>query len=437
LESVEGGEHLGRYSFAAFEPDLVLRSGSGRTEVRPGGVGPLEAVRQSLARRRAPEMRGLPRFYGGAVGFIAYDMVRHFERLPSRAADSLGVPDFVFMLTGDLFIFDHVAHTIKLVRTVAAPRGASPERLYRRAARELSARVRGIRPSAASLEPLATAERRPLAASPTERRRYEDAVRRAKKYIAAGDIIQAVPSRRVSRRVRAHPLEIYRALRRVNPSPYMYFFRDGDTHVIGSSPEMQVRLEDGVAETRPIAGTRPRGTGPEADDRLARELLADPKERAEHLMLVDLARNDLGRVSRPGSVRVPEFMAIERYSHVMHIVSRVTGELSSGKDAFDLFRATFPAGTLSGAPKIRAMEIIEELEETRRGLYGGAVGYFSYTGNMDMAIAIRTILLQKGVAHLQAGAGIVADSVPSREFDETQNKMAALVAALRLAGDKL
>ncbi len=274
LESVEGGEHLGRYSFAAFEPDLVLRSGSGRTEVRPGGVGPLEAVRQALGRRRAPEMRGLPRFYGGAVGFIAYDMVRHFERLPSRAADSLGVPDFVFMLTGDLFIFDHVAHTIKLVRTVAAPRGASPERLYRRAARELSARVRGIRPSAASLEPLATAERRPLAASPTERRRYEDAVRRAKKYIAAGDIIQAVPSRRVSRRVRAHPLEIYRALRRVNPSPYMYFFRDGDTHVIGSSPEMQVRLEDGVAETRPIAGTRPRGTGPEADDRLARELLA-------------------------------------------------------------------------------------------------------------------------------------------------------------------
>jgi anthranilate synthase component 1 len=217
----------------------------------------------------------------------------------------------------------------------------------------------------------------------------------------------------------------------------MYFFRDGDTQVIGSSPEMLVRLEDGLAETRPIAGTRPRGSTPEGDEALAKELLADPKERAEHLMLVDLARNDLGRVSRPGSVRVPDFMTIERYSHVMHIVSKVTGALLPGRDAFDLFRAVFPAGTLSGAPKIRAMEIIEELEPTRRGLYGGAVGYFSYTGNMDMAIAIRTILMQKGVAHLQAGAGIVADSVPSKEFEETQSKMAALVAALRLAGEKI
>jgi anthranilate synthase component 1 len=217
----------------------------------------------------------------------------------------------------------------------------------------------------------------------------------------------------------------------------MYFFRDGDTQVIGSSPEMLVRLEDGLAETRPIAGTRPRGATPTLDDRLARELLADPKERAEHLMLVDLARNDLGRVSRAGTVRVSDFMAIERYSHVMHIVSKVTGRLLPGRDAFDLFRAVFPAGTLSGAPKIRAMEIIEEIESTRRGLYGGAVGYFSYTGNMDMAIAIRTILMQKNKVHLQAGAGIVADSVPAKEFDETQNKMAALAAALRLAGEKL
>ena len=284
---------------------------------------------------------------------------------------------------------------------------------------------------------LAPADRRPLPVNPAERKRFLESVVRAKAYIAAGDIIQVVPSRRVSVKTPAHPLEIYRALRRINPSPYMYFFRDGDTHVIGSSPEMLVRLEDGRAETRPIAGTRPRGATPAEDERLARELLRDPKERAEHLMLVDLARNDLGRVSKPGSVKVPDFMTVERYSHVMHIVSKVTSELAAGRDAFDLFRATFPAGTLSGAPKIRAMEIIEELEPTRRGLYGGAVGYFSYTGNMDVAIAIRTILLQKGMAHLQAGAGIVADSVPATEFEETQNKMAALVAALRLAGTKI
>jgi anthranilate synthase component 1 len=262
-----------------------------------------------------------------------------------------------------------------------------------------------------------------------------DAVKKAKGYIAAGDIIQVVPSRRVSLKTEAHPLSIYRALRRINPSPYMFFLRDGDTHVIGSSPEMQVRLENGVAETRPIAGTRPRSSDPVEDDRLAAQLLADPKERAEHVMLVDLARNDLGRVCRPGTVRAENFMSVERYSHVMHIVSTVKGTLRSGMDALDLFRATFPAGTLSGAPKVRAMEIIEELETSRRGLYGGAVGYLSYTGNMDMAIAIRTLLMKGETAHLQAGAGIVADSVPETEFEESQNKLAAVVAALRAAGN--
>jgi len=438
LESVEGGEHLGRYSFAAFEPRLVLRSRSAASPMeRADGVGPLGALREALAHRRAPDVPGLPRFYGGAVGFVSYDIVRHFERLPGRAVDVLGVPDFVFFLTGDLFIFDHVAHTVRLVRTVSVPRGASAERIYRETVRDLRAQAARLRPAAPSLTPVEPPDRRPLAVNGAERRRFLEAVRRAKSYISVGDIIQVVPSRRVSVKTDAHPLEIYRALRRINPSPYMYFFRDGDTHVIGSSPEMQVRLEDGRAETRPIAGTRPRGRTPEEDSRLARDLLKDPKERAEHLMLVDLARNDLGRVSRPGSVRVPEFMGVERYSHVMHIVSKVTGDLAPGQDAFDLFRAAFPAGTLSGAPKIRAMEIIEELEPARRGLYGGALGYFSYTGNMDMAIAIRTIFMRKGVAHLQAGAGIVADSVPEKEFEETQNKMAALVAALRLAGTKI
>lgn len=434
LESVEGGEHLGRYSFAAFEPRWVLRSRSaGLPAPAPGGVGPLSALREALAHRRAPEVRGLPRFYGGAVGFIGYDIVRHFERLPDRSRDELDFPEYVFFLTGDLFIFDHVAHTVHLVRTVPVPKGVSLDRLYRRTVRELTARVTGLRPAAPPLTPIRDVTARPLPVDAAERGRYMNAVRRAQRYIAAGDIIQVVPSRRVSVRTAAHPLDLYRALRRINPSPYMYFFRDGDRHIVGTSPEMLVRLEDGRAETRPIAGTRPRGATPMADDRLARELLADPKERAEHVMLVDLARNDLGRVSKPGTVRVDDFMTIERYSHVMHIVSKVTGELSPGQDAFDLFRATFPAGTLSGAPKIRAMEIIEELEPVRRGLYGGAVGYFSYTGNMDVAIAIRTILMQKGMAHLQAGAGIVADSVPAKEFAETQNKMAALVAALRLA----
>jgi anthranilate synthase component 1 len=363
--------------------------------------------------------------------------LRHFERLPSTAADTLNVPDFVFMLTGDMFIFDHVAHTIRLVRTVSVPQKADAETVYRRAGRELMNQLARLRPTVAPLAPL----RPPTEPRARPRLKSDACLRRA----CAGPknifrrVILFKWFRPVGCRAPCGPirLDIYRALRRVNPSPYMYFFRDGDTQVIGSSPEMLVRLEDGLAETRPIAGTRPRGATPTMDDRLARELLADPKERAEHLMLVDLARNDLGRVSRSGTVRVSDFMAIERYSHVMHIVSKVTGRLLPGRDAFDLFRAVFPAGTLSGAPKIRAMEIIEELEPTRRGLYGGAVGYFSYTGNMDMAIAIRTILMQKNKVHLQAGAGIVADSVPATEFDETQNKMAALAAALRLAGEKL
>jgi anthranilate synthase component 1 len=433
LESVEGGEHLGRYSFAAFAPRDVLRpDAAGR-----GRWGPLGDVRRALAARRAPEVRGLPRFYGGAVGYLSYDVVRHFERLPAVQPDVLGLPESVFLLTGDVFIFDHVGHTVRLVRSVPIDRKTSVEAAYRAAGRDLLAQLRRVRPAAPPLTPLTLPDRRPLAAGAAGRRAYVAAVRRAKDYIASGDIIQAVLSRRASVPVKAHPLEIYRALRRVNPSPYMFFFRDGETQVIGSSPEMLVRLEDGVAETRPIAGTRGRGPSASVDERLEKDLLADVKERAEHVMLVDLGRNDLGRVCRPGTVAVPQFMTVEKYSHVMHLVSTVTGRLAPGRDAVDLFRATFPAGTLSGAPKIRAMEIIEELETSRRGLYGGAVGYFSDTGNMDMAIAIRTILLKDGTAHLQAGAGIVADSVPEREFEETQNKMAALVMALRLAGEKL
>ena len=442
LESVEGGEHLGRYSFAAFEPEALLRAKGdevvlrrGRREERLKGVDLLQELRRFMAGRRAPEVRGLPRFYGGAVGAFGYDVVRRFERLPSALPDPLNFPDALFMLTGDMFIFDHVAHTVKIVRNVPVPKGASLEKLYRSAARDLTRMVRSVRIAPATLEPFEVPERRPPPFEAADRRHFMDAVKKAKGYIAAGDIIQVVPSRRVSLKTEAHPLSIYRALRRINPSPYMFFLRDGDTHVIGSSPEMQVRLENGVAETRPIAGTRPRSSDPVEDDRLAAQLLADPKERAEHVMLVDLARNDLGRVCRPGTVRAENFMSVERYSHVMHIVSTVKGTLRSGMDALDLFRATFPAGTLSGAPKVRAMEIIEELETSRRGLYGGAVGYLSYTGNMDMAIAIRTLLMKGETAHLQAGAGIVADSVPETEFEESQNKLAAVVAALRAAGN--
>jgi anthranilate synthase component 1 len=367
------------------------------------------------------------------VGYVTYDMVRRFEKLSGQPKDVLGLPDSFFMLTQDLFIFDHVSHSLRVVRTVPVKKGSSLEALYHRTVGDLTRLVGALRPTVFPLKLSAALDRRLPPATPQDRRDFIQAVKKAKGYIAAGDVIQVVHSRRMSFRTKAHPLDIYRSLRRINPSPYMYFLRDGDTHIVGSSPEVLVRLEDGVAETRPIAGTRPRGVDQKQDDRLAENLRQDTKERAEHLMLVDLARNDLGRVCRPGTVKVSNFMNVEKYSHVMHLVSTCQGTLAPPRDAFDLFRACFPAGTLSGAPKIRAMEIIDELETSRRGLYGGAVGYFSYTGNMDMAIAIRTLLLKKGVAHIQAGAGIVADSLPGKEFQETQNKAAAVVAALRAA----
>jgi anthranilate synthase component 1 len=431
LESVEGGEHLGRYSFAAFEPREILRAGP-----PAAGEDPFGALRRALGQSRGPEVKGLPRFYGGAVGFVTYDMARRFESLPGRLKDDTGLPDYVFYLTKDMLIFDHVAHSVKLVRCVPVAGAGDLEGLYRRAADDLRALAGRLRPAAFPLKPIAPPAAPSPAELPGEKKQFEAAVRRAKSYISAGDIIQAVISRRMTLAAKAHPLEIYRALRRINPSPYMYFFRDGDTHIIGSSPEMLVRLEDGAAETRPIAGTRPRLADPVKEAAMEKTFLKDPKERAEHLMLVDLGRNDLGRVCRPGSVTVENFMTIERYSHVMHMVSTVKGRLAPGRDAWDLFRACFPAGTLSGAPKIRAMAIIEELEPSRRGIYGGAVGYVSYSGNMDMAIAIRTLLLQGRTAHVQAGAGIVADSVPAREFEETQNKAAAVVAALRAAEEE-
>ncbi len=439
LESVEGGEQVGRYSFLGVNPrglvtvqaDTVTRRMGGQVTSRPlaPGEDPLHAVEAELRRVRPVRLEGLPRFVGGAVGYLGYDVVRYLERLPQTAASELDVPDLAFMLPDTLVIFDHARHQL-LVLANAHLEG-DPDAAYDDAVARIDRIVAALRqplpPPPRAERPLGDALR-----SNMDRARFEESVRRAKEYIAAGDAFQIVLSQRFSCRTSAPPFAIYRALRALNPSPYMFFLRFAeDFSLIGASPEMMVRLEDGIATTRPIAGTRPRGATEEEDRRLAEELLADPKERAEHVMLVDLGRNDLGRVCEYGTVRVPEMMQVERYSHVMHIVSQVQGRLRPEMSAFDLLRATLPAGTLSGAPKVRAMEIIEELEGTRRGPYGGAVGYFSYDGSMDTCITIRTLLMQGDTVYVQAGAGIVADSDPAREYEESVNKARALAVAIQ------
>jgi anthranilate synthase component 1 len=432
LESVIGGERLARYSFLGRDPEATLTAGkdgvvvtdAGGTRAEAGGL--LPALRARLG-PPATEVPGLPRFTGGAVGYLAYDAVRLFERIPDRhRASDMPLASFAFYRS--LVAFDHVQQRLVLIAHAEPGRRTA----YERAREVLDGLEQDLRQER---EPGRAGEPAPaLAAGLGDGASYRDAIGRAKEYIAAGDIFQVVLSRQ--QRV-AGPFDafaVYRALRMVNPSPYMYFLKDGETAVAGASPEMLVRVENGRVETRPIAGTYPRGKSPEEDEVLAGRLLADEKERAEHLMLVDLGRNDVGRVCRFGSVSVPEFMKVERYSHVAHLVSSVTGELREGKDALDALSATFPAGTLSGAPKIRAMEIIDELEPVRRGLYGGALGYVDLRGNLDFCIAIRTIVLREGHATVQAGAGIVADSDPSAEERETEAKAGALFEALRLAG---
>ncbi len=439
LESVEGGEQVARYSFVGARPARSLRfrdgtarftdaDGEARTETY---TDPLDLVAQLLDTADVAPNPGLPRFQGGAVGYLAYDAAANFERLPVPAPDPLGVPDGMFMLCEELVIFDHVRDVMRLV-TVARP-DPDPVRGYAAARDRLAAladRIAGPTPVPSRDSASPVNGRVDLSMSKAE---FMRAVERAKEYISAGDIIQTVPSLRLSRRLTVDPIEVYRALRRINPSPYMFYLDFGDVQLAGASPEMMVRFEDGQVRTRPIAGTRPRGEDPDADGELARELLADPKERAEHVMLVDLGRNDVGRVSVSGSVAVDDFMSVERYSHVMHIVSDVTGTLAPGRSGLDALRACFPAGTLSGAPKIRAMEIIAELENLRRGPYGGAVGYVSYSGDLDTAITIRTMVVRDGMAHVQAGAGIVADSVPEREYHECLNKARALLRAIEIA----
>ncbi|UFS69610.1 anthranilate synthase component I [Geomonas sp. RF6] len=439
LESIEGGEKWGRYTFLGSSPAVVIRAKEGwvevveREEVRRVEVGdPLCYLRDFMAAYRPVEVPGIPRFFGGAVGYLGYDCVRHFERLPKKNEEAIGAYDAYFIITDTMLIFDSLSQKIKVVSNAHLDGGVSAEDAYAEALQKIEGLIARLK-TPLPLEHSAPVAEKTNFSSNVSREEFESWVTSAKEYVREGDIIQVVLSQRFSGELSVDSFLIYRALRTLNPSPYMFFLRLDETVVVGASPEVMVRKEGERVELRPIAGTRPRGADAEKDRLLQQELLADPKERAEHVMLVDLGRNDLGRVCSIGSVKVSELMVVERYSHVMHIVSNVQGELLPEKDAFDVVRATFPAGTLSGAPKVRAMEIIEELENVRREVYGGAVGYFSYSGNMDMAIAIRTLVVQGGKVHLQAGAGIVADSDPAAEFQETVNKAMGVVKAIEMA----
>jgi len=422
LESVEGGERLARYSFLGTEPAVIFTTNNGNF------TDPLLLVEKEFQRYRTAPIEGLPRFHGGMVGYLSYEVSRHFERLPSPANDPVHLPESKLMLVDTLLIFDHLTHKIKVVSHVRLD--GDIEKSYREATQKIDGLVERLDRPLPVQKPAPTSATESKISSNLTQAQYEAIVMRMKKYIYEGDIIQAVPSLRLARRTRASPFAIYRALRSINPSPYMYFLHMDDFYIVGASPELLVRVEDGIVSNHPIAGTRPRGQDNKADKALEKELKTDEKERAEHVMLVDLARNDVGRISEPGTVKVTQFMDIERYSHVMHLVSHVQGKLRKGLTQFDALRACFPAGTVSGAPKIRAMEIIAGLEPDKRGPYAGAVGYLDFSGNIDTAIAIRTIIIKDGVAYVQAGAGIVADSVPDKEYQECLNKMQAMLTAI-------
>jgi anthranilate synthase component 1 len=454
LESVEGEAKIARYSFVACNPELVFETKGRQAKITRFKKGkpvvekttiqktPFDFVRQILKPYQFVNLPGLPRFCGGLVGYVAYDVARFFERLPDRTKDDLNLPDVLLVLAKEIIIFDHLHHKIKIISCVYVPSSLSQSQ-------KINHYVQALK----TIQQLKEALCRPLSEDKNNHRRkpsrpiklsvksnftpatFTKAVKKAKQEIRAGEIIQVVLSQRFSVKMQTRPINVYQALRSLNPSPYMFFLNFKGINLIGSSPELLVRCEHGVVETRPIAGTRPRGKNEQEDRSLAEGLLADPKERAEHIMLVDLGRNDLGRVCEKGSVRVPEFMNIEKYSHVMHIVSSVKGKLKGDKDNFDVLMSAFPAGTLSGAPKIRAMEIIEDLEKIKRGPYGGCIGYFSFSGNLDSCIIIRTIIAHKGKAYVQAGAGIVADSDPMKEYQETVNKAKAQLLAIQLAHD--
>ncbi|MQA76861.1 MAG: anthranilate synthase component I [Streptosporangiales bacterium] len=438
LESAETGRSWSRYSFVGVRSRATLTTREGRAVwlgdpppgvPREGDV--LQVLRETVEVLRGPRDPGLPPLTGGMVGYVAYDAVRHLERLPDDTVDDLRLPDVTMLLATDLAVLDHHDGTVLLIAN-AFP-GDDPDAAYDDAVARLDDMTAALRrpadASAVTMDPDAV----PRPSCNTPDGGYQDAVERAKEYIRAGDAFQIVPSQRFELRTSAQPLDVYRVLRTTNPSPYMYLLDLGDHHVVGSSPEAHVKVTEGTAMLHPIAGTKPRGATPEDDAALEQELATDPKERAEHLMLVDLGRNDLGRIAASGTVEVRQFMEVERYSHVMHLVSTVVCDLAEGRSAFDVLAATLPAGTLSGAPKVRAMEIIDELESTRRGLYGGTVGYLDFAGDLDMAIAIRTALMRDGVAYVQAGGGIVADSVPDVEDAETRSKAAAVLSAVAVA----
>jgi anthranilate synthase component I len=473
FESVEGGEHLGRYSFVGCNPRAIIRQNRDRVAIIQNGkvveefaVGPmgstgtpvpadmptdvarratesaprhvrdgLEVVERLMKRYRPVPVPGLPRFTGGAIGFIGYEFIHDVEPVvPRPPRDELGTPVMYFLIADQLLVFDRVAQTITVLVNAVLEDAASPAEAYENAVAEIE-RLVSLLEQPSEHRPVSVPREVPPipSASNMPKEKFFANVLKAKEYITAGDIIQVVGSQRFSAPVKASPVDIYRATRSINPSPYMFLLELDGFSLVGASPEIHVRCEDRQVEIRPIAGTRRRGKLPEEDAALEKELLADPKERAEHVMLVDLARNDLGRVCDFGSVQVKDLMIIERYSHVMHIVSQVVGQLSADKTLYDLMRATFPAGTLSGAPKIRAMQIISELEQTARGPYGGCVGYFSFNGNLDCCITIRTALIQHNKAYVQAGGGWVNDSTPEAEYHETVNKARAMLTAVALA----
>ncbi|HEV8347165.1 MAG TPA: anthranilate synthase component I, partial [Vicinamibacterales bacterium] len=438
LESVEGGEHVGRYSFLGKDPFLILRARDGKTTIERGGATTqserpfIETLRRLMTDFRSPFVPDLPRFTGGAVGYLGYGAASWFEPvLGDLGAGADGADEASFMLFDTVLAFDHVQHRILIIANARITADDDLESLYQFACAKIDFLERELERNLSKTRGASSAG--VVITSNHTREKFEEQVRTAKEYIAAGDIYQVVLSQRFEADISADPFTVYRALRHVNPSPYMYFIRMGAVSVIGSSPEMLVRVEGARVETHPIAGTRRRGRTADEDVRLAEELKRNEKERAEHVMLVDLGRNDVGRVCEYGSVRVPQFMGLERFSHVMHLTSIVEGKLADDRDRLDALVSCFPAGTVSGAPKVRAMQIIKELEPSGRGLYAGAVGYLDFAGNLDFCIAIRTVIMFKGRAYVQAGAGIVIDSNPAAEYEETRDKAKALVRALELA----
>ncbi len=443
LESVEGQEKIARYSFLGTNPSLIFKSKGKKIEIIDVASKksrsfitketPLDEIKKIMRDFRSVELAGLPLFYGGLVGYMGYDTVRFFEKIPDKNKDTLKIPDTLFILTDTILIFDRLNHSLKIVSNVILPKKAGvlkKRELYQQAIKKINFIHDDFNRFVIQAKPVKCPGKL-LVSSNLKRSEFIDMVKKGKEYIKKGDIIQVVLSQRFKVKTQRDPFEVYRALRNLNPSPYMYYLKLKDFSIVGSSPEMLVRCENGLVQTRPIAGTRRRGRNIQEDTRLEKELLADEKEKAEHLMLVDLGRNDLGRISKPGKVKVDDFMRVEKYSHVMHLVSGVSAVLDKKRfDIYDVLKAAFPAGTVSGSPKIRAMEIIDGLENLRRALYAGSIGYFSFSHNLDTCIAIRTIVLKDGFAYVQAGGGIVADSVPQKEYQESVNKAKAMMEAI-------